>query len=231
MAANTSIFQAANLLIVCCAAGAALLAGPPTFRGVTYLDQYSQPRGLIEGSPGVLYFVSGSKPQEAALSVTLQGSKVKLATFYGFVQSILIAGADGRFYSSQQPNNTGTNVFSVAAAPGSKKVYAAQSIVASFAQGLPDGTLLGTGVALADSRYSLIKCDLDGNVTPIHQFPSNVKLVGQVIYASDGNYYGVMAPIANPAGTISVYRVSAAGNAATIWNSPDRSLVGSTRSR
>jgi|HubBroStandDraft_1064217.scaffolds.fasta_scaffold373311_2 hypothetical protein len=97
MITTTSALQRATFLLTLCAVSHVTAAGPVTFRAVTYMNRYDQPIGLIEGSPGVLYFVSGTKPQVAALSVSTQGSKITLAAFPYFVQSILVGGANGRF--------------------------------------------------------------------------------------------------------------------------------------
>jgi hypothetical protein len=118
--------------------------GQATFWVVTSMNRYGQPAGLIEGSPGVFYSQAGSST-EAALSVTAQGSKVILATFPSGdnIQSLLVSGPNGRFYSIVELSDNPANVFSVGPAAGSKQVYAPQSFVPSLTQNLPDGTLLG----------------------------------------------------------------------------------------
>lgn len=137
-----------------------------------------------------------------------------------------MSGPDNRFYSSQLPSNGQTNIFSVTSAAGGKTVYPAVPVLASLDQSLPDGNLLGTGIALANSQYSLIKVNTEGSVTQIYQFPTTVKLVGPAIYATDGNYYGVSAPVSDPTGVASVYKVTPTGLATTLWNLPNGSANG-----
>src|SRR5579871_5788743 len=86
-----------------------LLAAPPsganqgTFRVISALPTYSQPGGLLEGSPGVFY--SGAQlagtGSPAVFSVTAKGATTTLTTFpssYSLI-GFLASGSNGRFYS------------------------------------------------------------------------------------------------------------------------------------
>jgi hypothetical protein len=118
--------------------------GQATFRVVAYMNQYDQPQGILEGSPGVFYSQSGSATT-VVLSITAQGVKTILASFkIGYsLPSLLVSGANGRFYSTAQFNSNSPSVVSVASNPGSKLFYAPLSMDPIMTQNLPDGTLLG----------------------------------------------------------------------------------------
>jgi hypothetical protein len=105
---------------------------------------YQQPGGLIEGSPGVFYGeASSGNGTQLVFSVTTQGSTSTLASFQANIESMLVSGSNGRYYSSVQPRGQLVTPFSVTSALGSQQVYSAQTFASSFSQNLPDGSLLG----------------------------------------------------------------------------------------
>ena len=69
----------ANRTLIVIGLGVAILAaqpkGPPTLRTVASLNQYNQPAGIIEGSPGVFYSVTSGN----VFSVTSKGTMSTLA--------------------------------------------------------------------------------------------------------------------------------------------------------
>ncbi len=196
---------------------AAHAATQPVFHVISNLAGYDQPGGLLEGSPGVFYSegaVPGSTIQ-LAFSITSQGVATTLASFQGNavnIQSLLVSASNGRFYSTVETSSEPATVFSVNASPGSQQVYALQNFVPSFSQNLPDGVLLG--VAGGNADY-LVTGSLDGVVTPIYQFPANQVLPTRVIYATDGNYYGVEEDTQDSAGY--AYRVTPSGVLTAIY--------------
>src|SRR5579864_7070421 len=103
--------RGAAALAVCALASAALAAGQPSFRIVAYMYQWGPPDGLTEGSPGTFYSVGGSA-QQAALSITTQGSKTILTTFATstYIQAPLVSAANRRFYSSIEKSINPANV-------------------------------------------------------------------------------------------------------------------------
>ncbi len=67
------------------------------------MDKYDQPAGLIEGSPGLFYGISGAVTT-VGFTITPQGSMTILTSFpsgYHF-GSLFAAGPNGRLYSSVQ---------------------------------------------------------------------------------------------------------------------------------
>ena len=158
------------------------------------MNRLDQPGGIMEGSPGVLYFESGASSTAAVLSVTTEGSKTVIASFpsgNNFASSP-VSGANGRFYSDVDFNNDPATIFSVSAVPGSKHLYAPQNLDSILTQNLPGGNFLAESAALSGSPYNIATVDLTGTVTPIYQFPAT-DLTNSAIRASDGNYYGVVA--------------------------------------
>src|ERR1035441_4193523 len=194
-------------------------AGQTIFHVITYESRLGGPFGISEGSPGVLYFNSGTNPS-TALSITTQGTQTVLAAFpSGYnLTSLLLSSADGRFYSSVEPGVGSANVFSVSSNPGSRQVYASQSIIPFMTQNLPDGTLLGTAAATTANPWYVAKVDLKGIVTPIYQFPAGDRAL-IVTYASDGNYYGLAE-----SGPGYLFRVTPSGTLTKLVNFPNGSL-------
>ena len=167
------------------AVSAPAFAGQTTFRIVAYLQDYNQPIGLIEGSPGTFYSNAGGGRQ-TIFSVTAQGSITSLAYLPppDITGSPVVSGPDGRYYSTIGYGGTpSSNVVSVSKPAGSLKTYPTNPYVPFFAQNLPDGTLL------ACDGTQLLKSDPSGNVTSIFQVPT--VRIGVPLYGTDGNYYGV----------------------------------------
>jgi uncharacterized repeat protein (TIGR03803 family) len=179
--------------LVLCAVAAAIApaAGQTAFHVISYMDRLGQPGGISEGSPGVFYFNSGTNPS-AALSITTQGTQTVLAAFPSGtnVESQLVSGANGRFYSSVESGVNPGNVFSVGTTAGSKQVYSSPSLIPSLQQNLPDGTFISVALAASGGNWYLANVSLTGSVTPIYQFPGGWRTLN-AIYGSDGNYYGI----------------------------------------
>jgi len=216
-------------LLVLCAAGAISAAGPAAFRVVYNLQGYDQPAGIIEGSPGVFYSIAGSGPS-IAFSVTSQGRQTVLGTIPkgNLFQSLLVSGPNGRFYTSVYsgtPNAT-NNVFSVSSAPNSARTYPTTSVVPELTQGLPGGRLLAGALDLSPGAagWGVATADMEGSVTMITTFPSSDQ-TENVIYGSDGNFYGVVEP-ANSSTTGYVFRLSPSGSLTKLYNFPANTFTG-----
>jgi uncharacterized repeat protein (TIGR03803 family) len=175
-----------------------------TYRFVVGTGPYQQPSALVEVLP--LVFDSVGSPS-IAFSVTPQGQLTALDSFSpSLLESTFIPAANGRAYSVI---STGSLV-SIGPSPGSKQVYANPNIAVSLSQNLLDGTLLGSGDN--GTNYSLVKSDLNGNVTSFFQFPAG-QTVANVLYGTDGNYYGLAFAKGQPE---YIYRVSPSGTLATL---------------
>jgi uncharacterized repeat protein (TIGR03803 family) len=196
----------------------AALAGQPSFRIVSYMYQWGPPIGLTEGSPGIFYSFGGSA-QQAAFSMTTQGTKLILATFptSTYIQAPLVSAADQRFYSALAPS---FSVFSVSSTPG-KQVYQPQAIVPEFTQNLPSASLLAVGAGR--TTFYLVIGTLKGTVTSIYSFPSGERLPHSAMLASDGNYYGVS--YLND-GSGYVFRITPSGSLTKIHTFPSSTFVG-----
>jgi len=194
-----------------------------TFRVIACMHQLGPAVGLTEASPGLFLSVGGYGYQ-GAFSITPQGAITDLGRFpNGYnVQSQLVGGADGRFYSATELGVSPATVFSVTSTPGSKLVYQPQQFVPCLTANMPDGTFLARGVGLANGLPDLFKVDADGVVTPLHQFPSGARLPNTAIYGSDRNYYGV-DNLHDDSG--SVYRVTPTGSFTKILTFPVGSFL------
>ncbi len=216
-----------NLLIrISCVCALALIPisaapGQVTFRVVKYMDQLDQPAGVLEGSPSVLYSTAGSY-NTSIISLTTQGKEKVLTTFpSGYnVQSAIVSGANGRFYSSVQKGTDPNAVFSVTPTGGAI-TYPNQFVLPLFSQNLPDGSLLGTGVN-PSVVLSVVKTALDGTVTTIYQFPST-DYPTNVILANDGNYYGVFYN--TNAQNAYVFRVTQSGTMTQLFEFPYHTIT------
>jgi len=197
-------------------------ADQATFRVIAYMDRYDQPIGIIEGSPGVFYSESGN----AVLSVTTQGSKTILANFpnNAVLLSLAVAGSDGLFYSTIWTEKATTaEVFSVPSMPAGLKLYSPQTIAPFLMQNLPDSKFLGLAGGVSSHLYSLVTTDLHGNVTPIYQFTS-ADQPETALYASDGNYYGVVQGAT--ASTGYVFRITPSGSFTKLFTFPTNTFIG-----
>jgi len=196
-----------------------------TFRVVATFPEYV-PNGLTEGSPGVLYTAAASEQGGgSAFSVTTQGTITTLAIWpggYNIESGLMVSAANGQFYSVVEYSDYPANVFSVTSAPDSGTFYPGQSIDPALTQNLPDGKLLGLGVD-SSFLFHVIECDLHGTVTSIAQFPSTDRPTN-VIYANDGNYYGVAE--ATGASTGYVFRLTPAGSFTTLYSFPANTFPG-----
>ena len=186
-------FRTVFLFASCAIAAAASPASGAAYRVVYYLEQYSQPGPLAEGSPGVFY--THVVPPEVIISVNTQGIMTPLATFPSppsTIESNPVTAANGLLYSSVEKliNGGSGNVFSMASTAGTQQVYPSQSFAPSPLSGnLPDGTLFGLAYGFSVGPWNLVTVDLSGNVKPFHQFPATDR-PSQVVYGTDGNYYG-----------------------------------------
>jgi len=196
------------------------IAASPAYQVIVYMNQLGQPAGVTEGDPQVFYSISVNPPH-TAFSVTPQGVITSLASFANgdHIQSLLIGGANGRFYSTVEPRNGPARLFSVTSAADSKKLYAPLEEVPILTQSLPDGAFLG--IAVKGDIWQLIKSGLDGNLTPLHRFPPGERLANTAIYAADGSYYGVSV-LPDYAGY--VYRVTPSGELTKLLSFPARTF-------
>jgi uncharacterized repeat protein (TIGR03803 family) len=192
-----------------------------SFRVIAVMGQYQQPAGLAEGDPEVFYSTGGGY----AFSINSRGTTSQLAAFAnGYNLYVMVSASNGRFYSSLYAfGGSVVNLFSVSAKPNSATSYSQQSITAVLTQNLPDGALLGTGGGQSSGLFYLVKSDLNGDLTPIYQFPSGEVLPNNAIYATDGNYYGA-AWIEHSGGTTGtsgyIYRVTPSGALTKLYTLP-----------
>lgn len=206
---------------VCALAVQLALAAPPAaFRVVSYMKELGQPAGMTEGPAQVFYAISVNSPH-TAFSITPKGVITTLASFAAgdHIQSLLISGANERFYSTVELRNQPAHVFSVSPAAGSQQVYGPLSQVPVLTQSLPDGKFLG--VAVQNAVWQLVTCDLDGKLTSLHQFPTGERLANTAIYGADGNYYGISV-LPDLAGY--VYRVTPSGSLTKLLSFPEHSF-------
>jgi uncharacterized repeat protein (TIGR03803 family) len=197
----------------------------PSFRVVSS-PGFVGPVGLVEGSPGVFY--STTSTPAAAFSVRVDGKVTNLATLPGSSQLTLVVGAaNNRFYSSVAGSPGHTYLFSVDSKANSQKSYSPQTLFVFLTAGLADEALLGWGGNASTAADYLITADLTGNVNPIYQFPSGDIANNNIIYASDGNYYGTAWHGVGVGGSASyVYRVTPSGRKTTVAKLPDNSIRG-----
>jgi hypothetical protein len=142
---------------------AASAAAQTTFHVVSYTNANPAPIGMTEGSPGLFYLATGSRP--AILSVTTEGTETVLTSFPGGHEQMLgtvVSGPNGRFYDAVGVGVNPANVFSVSPAAGSRQVYSPQSLSPLLTQNLPDGTLLGTALPDSGGTWYVATVDLKG---------------------------------------------------------------------
>jgi hypothetical protein len=174
---------------------------------VSFLKLYP-PVGITEGTPGVFYFATGASPSFAFSVTTQQGSKTALGKVNGFFQGPLVSGANNRFYSATQYGGNPANVVSVGLTPDLERIFPPQDWVPYLTQNLPDGTFVGIAYSISTGVAYVANMDLQGIVTPIYQFPANQSVGLNVLYASDGNYYGTASTQTGPA---VLYKLTPAG--------------------
>ncbi|MGO4879712.1 MAG: choice-of-anchor tandem repeat GloVer-containing protein [Bryobacteraceae bacterium] len=219
--------RAAALLAVCLTSATTASAGQASYRIVLYMEKYDQPAGFAEGSPGVFYGVAGSYTH-VGFSVTSQGGMTVLASFPSGhnIQSLFAAASNNRLYSTVQVSDNPASVFSVTAAAGSKQVYSPQQLGPTLAQSLPTGEFLATAAGLSGTviTYYLATVDTSGTATAINQFPPSGVVLGNPIYASDGNYYGIAG--VTTASTGYAFRVTPSGTLTSLYNFPSGTFFG-----
>src|SRR5579871_6779470 len=141
-----------------------------SFRIIPISGPYYNPGSLVEAMPSVFFAVGGGGPSYV-FSLTPKGTTTQIASFpSGILLYNLITASNGLVYGLEY-GPTATNVFSVGRSPNTLTSYAPQSIIGNFTQNLPDGTLLGVGLQFSPGSTYLFKSDLQGNITPIYQFP------------------------------------------------------------
>jgi hypothetical protein len=212
------------LLAICAiAAGASSAAYGATYTVINYLPQYSQPGPLVEGAPGLFYFIAiaNTAQPNAMVSVTIQGTTTTLGGFADppyTLESQPATAANGLVYSSvEQTINGGSgNLFSVGPTVGTESTYPATALAPGPLTGnLPDGKLYGLSYSFSTGSDSLATVDLIGNVTPLYQF-SGAARPGPPLYHADGNYYG----IAGLYNATPFYRVTPSGSFTQIASLP-----------
>ena len=216
MSTNGLLRRVAAIVCGLVAVGAVPASAQATYRIVSYMSEWGPPLGLVEGTPGLFYSVGGSA-QQAAFTITTEGTKTILTTFATstYVQAALVSSDDQRFYSAVEKSINPGNVFSVGSTPG-KQLYSPQSTVPILTQNLPAGTFLGIGVG-ANVSFYLVGVDLHGTVTPIYTFPSGERLPNTALLGNDGNYYGI-SYLKDGSGYM--FRVTPSGSLTKIFNFP-----------
>jgi uncharacterized repeat protein (TIGR03803 family) len=207
------------LLVACCLAATAATPTQVTFRVIYDAGEYGSPTSIIQFAPSVfLWRTTGS-----ILSLTAPGGAVaRLAAVPSACnQCILIspvAAANQRAYALLESNsNSSTYALSFDLKPNSVRTYPPQTFSNLFLLNLPDAKLLGLG-GDGTGGYYLAVSDLAGNTTPVnHQFPAGEAVAADPIYGSDGNYYGISAPHAQPG---YLYRLSPSGSFTEILTLP-----------
>jgi uncharacterized repeat protein (TIGR03803 family) len=196
-------------------------ANQGAFRVISTLPDYSQPGELLEGSPGLFYSIAqlAGTGSFAVYTVTLKGKTTTLTSFAsGYNIGAVVSGPNDRFYDAVAYLSNPGNVFSVTKAPGLQE-YPTQAIFPLLVQDLPNGTFLGLGSI--PGSHSLVNCDQEGNVTQFYQFPSG-DYIESLLYASDGNYYGVDYGAAGPY----AYRVTPSGALTSLYSFPTSAFSG-----
>jgi len=220
-----------TVVLILCAASVGLrpARAQATFRVLTYMYQYDQPEGILEGSPGLFYSESGSATP-VALTVTASGTKAILASIPPghILPGALVSAANGRFYSSATYQLNPARVFSVAATAGSIQFYSPQSLDPILTENLPDSSILGVAAGISSHLWGLVTVGLDGIVTSVYQFPST-DLPVNAVYATDGNYYGI-SQMTN-ASTGYIFRATPSGSFTKIYNFPTATFTGPLPSR
>jgi hypothetical protein len=90
-------------------------------------------------------------------------------------------------------------------------------------QNLPDGTFLAIAGSASTGLEYVAKVDLGGVVGTIYQFPADQSAGFNVLYASDGNYYGTYQVNEGPA---VLYRLTPTGATTTLLSLPVGNVLG-----
>ena len=192
-------------------------AQKPILRAVAFMNNYSQPIGIVEQTPGFFY-IQPSYTNQYVVTVTSGGQQQTVASFIpteGFTDGVLVGGPNGRLYSLL---NKAEAVFSVSAGAG-PKLYGPIGAQLTLTQNLPGGQLLG--VLIGSKTFSLAKSTLDGVVNGFYTFPDSDALPNVALYASDGNYYGIFYQSGGSGG---VYRVTPNGVMTVLHSFPPLTL-------
>jgi uncharacterized repeat protein (TIGR03803 family) len=217
---------AASLALLGLAAASLPGTAQVTFRTIYTLGGVSQPAGLYEARPGLFYSSAGSYQ---LFTVNTKGEVEQIAsppkaTSFGGPP---FPAANDRAYSGVGNNIQGQpfNVVSVTPEPGSMIIYPGQSLNFAYDATLPDGAFLGTASDPSNGLSSIAIIDLSGNVTKIWEDPSWTNgIYSNVIYASDGNYYGVdLTDLGGPPqeGASYVFQVTPSGVMNRIFTFPN----------
>jgi uncharacterized repeat protein (TIGR03803 family) len=217
---RTSYIRAGVASLLCAVAAPLDYAGQASYRIVRYMDQYDQPSGFTEGSPGLFYGIAGSYTT-VGFTITPEGSMTILVSYpTGYsIFSLFMGGYDGRFYSAAGAGNNPATVFSVMPVPGSERVYPPQNNWPTMTQTLPDGQMLAVAVGPGATPWYVAKVDLNGTVKTIAQFPSG-EYLPVVTYADDGNYYGISQTTFATTTTGYAFRVTPSGSMTKLYDFP-----------
>jgi len=183
----------------------------------------SQPGGLHEAEPGLFYSSGGSYN---FFSVSTKGIATQLApppNANNFGGPPLPA-ANGRAYSGIGTGSSSTpfSVVSIDTRPGSMVTYPATDLNPALYQPLPNGAILAQATNFSSGLISVATVDLGGDVTIVWQLPWNQGIVSNVLYASDGDYYGVSWTAFPPQqGSSYVFQVTPSGGMNTLLTLPN----------
>lgn len=230
---TTYLLRMITALALCLAAGSGVpAAGQAHFRVVSNLFPYGFGGlgPLTEPSLGVFYgYATVLAGGSGAYAVTSKGSLTTLATWpSGYnIGSALVTGPNNLGYSVVGDLSvSGPTAFSVTPAPGSLQMYPPQSYTWTLSQALPNGTLLAAAHTTSLSNlYYVATVDLKGAVTPVYHFPLSYQPIGGPIYASDGNYYGIIAFEGQQGGGY-VFRMTPSGTLTKIYTYPSGAFGG-----
>lgn len=202
-------------VLVYTVAAAAAPASSATYTVIANLNApYTEPYGLVEGSPGVFY----TSTIVSIFAVNRQGTVTGLASYtdppYIVASAPGAIAANGLFYSSIEHPLTYLvgNVVSASVSRPQPTTYPNSNWVISFApSGLPSGDLFGMAYDVNNASNDLAIADLNGNVVPLYQFPASYESgsPSTPIYGYDGNYHGIFQPVGSP--TASFYQFTPFG--------------------
>jgi uncharacterized repeat protein (TIGR03803 family) len=194
---------------------------------------------LAQGTDGALYgatYLGGDAGLGVVFKVALDGTFTRLHSFAGgangsyggYPYAGLTLAPNGLFYGTTQ---MGT-IFTIS--PQGTLVTITQGLYnpqAALTQG-SDGFLYGTTGGSGAGVGSIFRIDLAGNLTVLHDFPirpgenpdkpEGGQLLGELVEAADGNFYGTTSlggPNAGDAGTI--FRMTPAGVVTTVHAFPE----------
>jgi uncharacterized repeat protein (TIGR03803 family) len=102
-------------------------------------------------------------------------------------------------------------------------IYSATDLNPAMYQPLPDGEILAQANNYSTGFASVATVDLSGKVSVVWQLPSgNEEIFSNVLYATDGNYYGISWTAFPPQqGSSYVFRVTPSGAMGTLLTLPN----------